>query len=188
MTGELLDFYKARNVRVVILSEYGLTPARRVIYPNRALRLKGWLNIKKELGLEYLDCGGSDAFALTDHQIAHIYLNRKDDNLRKQVQRELENLDGVAHVLYGKDRAIHGLDHQRAGDLWFCWLRRMPGLRIITGWMIHWPLTSPDVWTSTENTVTTRRNCLSIRPLLCLASKQQVNYWPKNWASAFLWI
>ena len=117
LTGELLDFYKARNVRVVILSEYGLTPARRVIYPNRALRLKGWLNIKKELGLEYLDCGGSDAFALTDHQIAHIYLNRKDDNLRKQVQRELENLDGVAHVLCGKDRAIHGLDHQRAGDL-----------------------------------------------------------------------
>ena len=62
LTGELLDFYKARNVRVVILSEYGLTPARRVIYPNRALRQKGWLNIKKELGLEYLDCGGSDAF------------------------------------------------------------------------------------------------------------------------------
>ena len=65
-------------------------------------------------------------------------------------------------------------------EIWFCWLRRMPGLPIITGWMIHWPLTSPDVWTSTENTGTTRRNCLSIRPLLCLASKQQVNYWPKT--------
>ena len=51
LAGELLDFYKARNVRVVILSEYGLTPARRVIYPNRALRLKGWLNIKKSSAL-----------------------------------------------------------------------------------------------------------------------------------------
>ena len=126
-------------------------------------------------------------FALTDHQIAHIYLNRKDDNLRKQVQRELENLDGVAHVLAEKTGRSMGWTTSGL-EIWFCWLRRMPGLPIITGWMIHWPLTSPDVWMSTENTGTTRRNCLSIRPLLCLASKQQVNYWPKNWASAFLWI
>ncbi|MEL0098212.1 MAG: alkaline phosphatase family protein, partial [Opitutae bacterium] len=117
LVGDLLAFYQSRKVRVVILSEYGLTPAKRVIYPNRALRQKGWLNIKKELGLEYLDCGGSDAFALTDHQVAHVYLNRKDDTLDRQVQRVMENLDGVAQVLCGKERATYGLDHERAGDL-----------------------------------------------------------------------
>ena len=117
LVGDLLSFYDSRNVQVVILSEYGLTEAKKVIYPNRVLRNKGWLNIKNELGLEYLDCGGSKAFALTDHQIAHIYLNPRDTTLCNQVRREMENLEGVAQVLSGRERAIFGLDHERAGDL-----------------------------------------------------------------------
>ena len=117
LVGELLEFYHSRNVAVIILSEYGITPANKVIYPNLALRKKGWLNIKKELGLEYLDCGGSSAFALTDHQVAHIYLNRKDNSFRNQVREELEKLEGVAQVLSNEERAKYGLDHRRAGDL-----------------------------------------------------------------------
>ena len=77
----------------------------------------GWLNIKNELGLEYLDCGGSDCFALTDHQIAHIYLNRKDEAFKSQVRQEMERLDGVSKVLSGTERSDYGLDHDRAGDL-----------------------------------------------------------------------
>ncbi len=117
LVGDLLAFYQSRKVRVIILSEYGLTPAKRVIYPNRALRQKGWLQIKKELGLEYLDCGGSDAFALTDHQISHFYLNRKEESFLKKVCKEMEQLDGVAKVISGKERADYGLDHERAGDV-----------------------------------------------------------------------
>ncbi len=117
LVGDLIRFYQSRNVGVVILSEYGLTPAKRVVYPNRALRKKGWLNIKQELGLEYLDCGGSSAFALTDHQVAHVYLNQKDHSFQSQVRTELEKLDGVAKVIYGEERSQYGLDHQRAGDL-----------------------------------------------------------------------
>ena len=117
LVGDLIRFYNSRNVGVVILSEYGLTPAKRVVYPNRALRKKGWLNIKKELGLEYLDCGGSSAFALTDHQVTHVYLNQKDDSFQSQVRAELEKLDGVAKVICGKERSQYGLNHERAGDL-----------------------------------------------------------------------
>lgn len=117
LVGDLLAFYESRKVRVVILSEYGLTEAKRVIYPNRALRRKGWLNIKDELGLEYLDCGGSDAFALTDHQVAHVYLNRKDPAFRNQVREEMEKLEDVAQVISGEERSAYGLDHERAGDL-----------------------------------------------------------------------
>lgn len=116
LVGDLLDFYESRDVRVVILSEYGLTEAKRTIHPNRILRKKGWLNLKNELGLEYLDCGGSAAFALTDHQVAHVYLNRKDDAFRFQVLAELEKIDGIARILHGEERRAHGLDHERAGD------------------------------------------------------------------------
>jgi len=117
LVGEMLAFYQSRGVEVIILSEYGLTPAKRVIYPNRALRNHGWLNIKEELGLEYLDCGGSAAFALTDHQVAHLYLNSKESALRAKVRQVMKALDGVDQVLEGEERAVYGLDHDRAGDL-----------------------------------------------------------------------
>ena len=117
LVGDLLNFYESLDIKVIILSEYGLTPAKRVSYPNRALREKGWLNIKNELGLEYIDCGGSDAFALTDHQVAHIYLNRKDEAFNRQVREEMEQLDGVDKVLCGSDLSDYGLNHNRAGDL-----------------------------------------------------------------------
>ncbi|MEC9123588.1 MAG: alkaline phosphatase family protein, partial [Verrucomicrobiota bacterium] len=81
------------------------------------LRQQGWLSLKDELGLEYLDCGGSEAFALTDHQVAHVYLNRRDDEFRAKVKTILEETDGVADVLEGPSRARAGRDHERAGDL-----------------------------------------------------------------------
>jgi predicted AlkP superfamily pyrophosphatase or phosphodiesterase len=117
LVGDLLSFYQKRGVQVMMLSEYGITLAKKVIYPNRALRKLGHLNIKKELGLEYLDCGGSAAFALTDHQVAHVYINRDKNGFHDQLRKDLENLEGVARVIAGKDRAQYGLDHDRAGDL-----------------------------------------------------------------------
>ena len=117
LVGDLLSFYQKRGVRVMMLSEYGITPAKKVIYPNRVLRKLGHLSIKKELGLEYLDCGGSAAFALTDHQVAHIYLNRKEDAFLDQLRTDMEEMKGVARVIAGKERAQYGLDHDRAGDL-----------------------------------------------------------------------
>jgi predicted AlkP superfamily pyrophosphatase or phosphodiesterase len=117
VAGNLIDFLEKRGVRVAILSEYGVTEARKVIYPNRALREKGWLSLKDELGLEYLDCGGSRAFALTDHQIAHLYLNDDSPSFAQEVRSALEELDGVAQVLDRETRKEAGLDHDRAGDL-----------------------------------------------------------------------
>ena len=117
VTGDLIDFLEKHGVQVAVLSEYGITEAKRVVYPNRALRQKGWLSIKNELGLEYLDCGGSQAFTLTDHQIAHVYLNDPKPELATQVRATLENLDGVAQILQGQDLQAAGLAHPRAGDL-----------------------------------------------------------------------
>jgi predicted AlkP superfamily pyrophosphatase or phosphodiesterase len=117
IVGDLIDFYEKKGVRVVILSEYGITKANKVIFPNRMFRRKGWLEVKDELGLEYLDCGGSQAFALTDHQIAHVYLNQKDEAFLNKVRSALEEMDGVSSVLVGESRKQAGLDHERAGDL-----------------------------------------------------------------------
>ena len=117
VAGDLIDFFEERRVRVIVLSEYGITEVRRTIHPNREFRHQGWLRIKEEFGLDAIDCGSSRAFALTDHQIAHVYLPQADANLRGKVRACLESMDGVAAVLEGETKRKAGLDHPRAGDL-----------------------------------------------------------------------
>ena len=115
VVGSLIQFFEGRGVQTSILSEYGITQVSRPIYPNRAFREKGWLQVKDELGLELLDCGASKAFAITDHQVAHIYLN--DPAIESEVRASMEGLPGVARVYDRSTRAEVGLDHERAGDL-----------------------------------------------------------------------
>jgi predicted AlkP superfamily pyrophosphatase or phosphodiesterase len=74
-----------------------------------------WLTVRDELGLEILDPGASKAFAVTDHQVAHIYLN--DRSLEGKVRELLEKTKGVEAVLDRKSMADWGIDHPRAGDL-----------------------------------------------------------------------
>jgi predicted AlkP superfamily pyrophosphatase or phosphodiesterase len=115
VVGELLDFFAKRDVRPIILSEYGITTVRRSIALNRIFRAQGWLTIKEELGRELLDCGASRAFAIADHQIAHIYVN--DPALLGEVRAAVEGVDGVARVLDAEGKRAAGLDHARSGDL-----------------------------------------------------------------------
>ncbi|MFO0902942.1 MAG: alkaline phosphatase family protein [Pirellulales bacterium] len=115
VVGQLLDFFERRNTRVVLLSEYGITAVSRPVHLNRVLREAGWLRVRTELGRELLDAGASDAFAVADHQVAHVYVNRPER--LAEVQRKLASVPGVARV-YGPDerQELH-LDHPRAGEL-----------------------------------------------------------------------
>lgn len=92
----LIDYYESRNVRVVVLSEYGISAVRRPIHLNRLFRARGWLQLKPELGRETLDYGGCRAFAVADHQAAHIYIN--DPSLHGAVRELLAATPGIAEV------------------------------------------------------------------------------------------
>ena len=115
IVGELIDFFSAQSVQVILLSEYGITQVDWPIHLNRLFRQEGWLAVKEELGLELLDCGASKVFAVADHQIAHIYLN--DHSLETQVRELLQKQEGIAQVLGPKEKSAMGIDHSRAGDL-----------------------------------------------------------------------
>ena len=111
---ELLDFYEARNVRVVVLSEYGITPVNNPVHLNRMFREEGWLAIKDELGKEMIDLGASKAFAIADHQIAHVYVN--DAEIYDEVLDKVKSTQGVGEVISGNDLDSLELRHDRAGD------------------------------------------------------------------------
>jgi predicted AlkP superfamily pyrophosphatase or phosphodiesterase len=114
VTTALIDFYESRGIRVLILSEYGISPVTRPIHLNRLFRERGWIQIKDELGLETLDCGGSQAFAIADHQVAHVYVN--NPNIRWEVRKLLGSVPGIDEVRETTDEWQEGVATERAGD------------------------------------------------------------------------
>jgi predicted AlkP superfamily pyrophosphatase or phosphodiesterase len=115
IVGVLIDFFAQRGVQVVLLSEYGITNVDTPIHLNRIFRERGWLTVKEELGLEILDAGASQVFAVADHQVAHIYLN--DKSLENAVRGVLEKTSGVEKILGQVEKIAGGIEHDRAGDL-----------------------------------------------------------------------
>ena len=113
--GTLIDRAESTGTRVVVVSEYGIVPVRDAVHVNRALRSAGLLRLKVEQGRELLDPGASRAFALADHQLAHVYVRDPADIAA--ARRTLERLDGVAAVLDAEGKRAHGLDHPRSGEL-----------------------------------------------------------------------
>lgn len=117
LVGDLVDWFESRGVGVVILSEYGITPVARPVSLNLALRRAGWLAVKEELGLELLDAGASRAFAVADHQIAHVYV--QGGLPLAEVRACLAALPGVARVAEASEFGWtpENAAGQRAGDL-----------------------------------------------------------------------
>lgn len=111
----LLDDARAAGSTVVALSEYGITPASRPVDINRALRRAGLLEVYNQAGMEYLDPWTSRAFAVADHQVAHVYVRDPADLPR--ARSVVAELSGVDEVLDRGAQARYGLDHERAGEL-----------------------------------------------------------------------
>ncbi|RSM77747.1 alkaline phosphatase family protein [Amycolatopsis sp. WAC 01375] len=111
----LLDDARNAGATVVALSEYGITNVSRPVDINRALRREGLLEVYTQAGMEYLDPWASRAFAVADHQVAHVYVRDSADIER--VRAIVGELTGVDEVLDREAQGRYGLDHERAGDL-----------------------------------------------------------------------
>lgn len=107
--------YSDRDARIILLSEYGITNVSNPISLNRVLREAGLLQVRVERGLELLDAGASKAFAVADHQVAHVYIN--DASVAAKVRSVVERVPGVELVLDREAQQKYGIDHERAGDL-----------------------------------------------------------------------
>ena len=71
--------------------------------------------MRREEDGELLDPAQSRAFAVADHQIAHVYVADALDI--PSVRQIIERLDGVAEVWGEPEKCAHGLDHPRSGEL-----------------------------------------------------------------------
>jgi predicted AlkP superfamily pyrophosphatase or phosphodiesterase len=111
----LLDAARSVGARVWVTNEYAHLQVDQPILLNRVLRQAGWLAARGGPFGEQLDTFGSRAFAVCDHQIAHVYL--RDPRDAAAVRELVGGTAGVDGVFAGPERAEIGLDHPRAGDV-----------------------------------------------------------------------
>ena len=115
VAGELIDSVRSEGADVMIVSEYGIEQATGHVNINQVLRQAGMLATQQTLDWELLDYGASRAFAVADHQVAHIYVKNSVDLSR--VKSLLQKTPGIEHVLSGEEKSKWHMDHQRAGEL-----------------------------------------------------------------------
>ena len=123
----------ARGYETLFFGDYAVeTVGGEAVFPNRRLREAGLFQARLVRGRAYADLFSSAAFAMVDHQIAHVYTRSDHDTCR--ARETLARLPGVATILDRKAQASSGIDHARSGELvliaepgrWFAypWWRR----------------------------------------------------------------
>ena len=115
LVGELRAAAERVGAVTIVVSEYGIAAADQPIHVNRALREAGLLAARATPAGEILDVFASRAFAVSDHQIAHVYT--RDERSRAAAREVLTGLGGVESVLEGPTLTAAGLAHPRSGDL-----------------------------------------------------------------------
>ncbi|MEE8450999.1 MAG: nucleotide pyrophosphatase/phosphodiesterase family protein [Thermoguttaceae bacterium] len=101
----------------LVAGEYAITPVEHVTYPNRVLREAGLLYVRDEEDGEHLDLASSRAWAMVDHQFAHVFVADDDPETVAKVADLFTGQPGIAQVLVGDQRGRYDLDHPRSGEL-----------------------------------------------------------------------
>ena len=113
--GRLVEAARATKAHVIVLSEYGIEQATRVVFLNRVLHEKGLLRVQETSHGQLLDCGACRAFAVADHQCAHVHVANPGDI--GMVRDLLAQVPGVARVLDAAQQKEFGINHARSGEL-----------------------------------------------------------------------
>lgn len=124
----LLDFAAAEDLELSVISEYGIEAVSQAVFPNRILREAGLLAIHPAHNGSILDPGNSRAFAVCDHQCAHVYVANPRD--LATVTELLAASPGIETVYQPEQLESIGLNHPRSGEL-FCVAK--------PGWWLAYP-------------------------------------------------
>jgi len=106
---------QSRGYEWLFYGDYAIQPVSGAVFPNRRLREAGLLDTREIKRMFYADLFSSPAFAMVDHQIAHVYT--RDPRATAAAREALAALPGIESILDRQQQAILGVDHPRSGDL-----------------------------------------------------------------------
>jgi predicted AlkP superfamily pyrophosphatase or phosphodiesterase len=116
IVGEFIAFrddYGKDKITIFVISEYGFVSVKSVVLPNLALRQAGLLKVREINGSEYIDFELSQAFAVVDHQIAHIYCK---ENMLDKTKEVLKGTQGIQQILGHTEQRAFQIHHPRSGE------------------------------------------------------------------------
>ena len=100
----------------IFVGDYAIETVKRgAVFPNRALREAGLFHVRDIRRMAYTDFFTSPAFAVVDHQIAHVHC--RDVQAIAAAKACLQALPGVTEVLDRDAQIVRGIAHARSGDL-----------------------------------------------------------------------
>jgi predicted AlkP superfamily pyrophosphatase or phosphodiesterase len=111
----LLAAARDNDYDVLVFGDYAIARCERAVYPNRALAAANLLRTRDVAGMTYADLWASPAFALVDHEVAHVYTQGQSETAA--AAEVLRSLAGVAEVLDRDAQHARGVDHPNSGEL-----------------------------------------------------------------------
>ncbi len=111
---DLKRAFRPSEPAVIVVSEYAMVPVAGAVLPNVALRDAGLLVVREQGNAEVLDPAASRAFAMVDHQVAHVYV---EPSAASAAEAALAGLRGGAEVCRGERLRQLGVAHPHAGEL-----------------------------------------------------------------------
>jgi predicted AlkP superfamily pyrophosphatase or phosphodiesterase len=102
------------DTQFIVLSGYGFNDVKTAVPLNLRLRDKDLLITRTINDKEYIDYEYSNAFAMVDHQIAHIYVK---EGFIDQAKKVLEDMQGIDRIVSGEEKRRLNIDHERSGEL-----------------------------------------------------------------------
>jgi len=112
----ILEAAGSQGWEAIVFGDYAMhNVCGEAVFPNRALLEAGIMKARNVKGALYPDLHAGGAFAMVDHQVAHVYV--KDDDRIGRVKELLAELPGVAEVLDREYQAAARVDHPNSGEL-----------------------------------------------------------------------
>lgn len=112
----IVDAARRNDYELLVFGDYAIGPVTRPpVLPNLALGDAELMKTRRIRRMLYPDFHQSRAFAMVDHEIAHVYVREADDV--DPVRAVLEKLENVETVLDRTAQRQHGIDHARSGEL-----------------------------------------------------------------------
>jgi len=106
---------QAHGYHWLFYGDYAIQPVSGAVFPNRRLLEAGLIETREIKQMLYADLFASPAFAMVDHQVAHVFT--RNARATAAARDALTGLPGVDSILDRNQQAAIGIDHARSGDL-----------------------------------------------------------------------